>query len=139
MLPFILSVACNNGTFTNGTCFGEAWLRATNGGQPTGAIATYMSYISQSWDPPMCGQDEVVDLLVQDQIVIVSGEVAHDDFTGGLAVKAQSISTLAQARQNYAAELPLYCKLRHCPFDRVVICNIDEGAFPRPRGSNCSK
>ncbi|MFH1841869.1 MAG: C25 family cysteine peptidase [bacterium] len=73
MLPFICSVACNNGTFTGTTCFGEAWLRASNGGTPTGAIATYMSYISQSWDPPMYAQDEVADLLVTDQKRTVGG------------------------------------------------------------------
>lgn len=64
-LPFIWSVACSNGDFVNHTCFGEAWLRATNNGEPTGAIATLMSTISQSWDPPMSGQDEMVDILVE--------------------------------------------------------------------------
>ena len=72
-LPLIISVACNNGTFTEATCFGEAWLRATNGSNPTGAIATYMSYISQSWAPPMYAQDEVVDLLVADEKRTVGG------------------------------------------------------------------
>jgi len=64
MLPFIWSVACVNGNFTSTTCFAEAWLRATHGSEPTGAIAVYMSSINQSWNPPMCGQDEMVDLLV---------------------------------------------------------------------------
>ena len=64
LLPFITSVACNTGEFQSGTCFGEAWLRATNGGEPTGAIGFYGSTISQSWAPPMCAQDEFVDLLV---------------------------------------------------------------------------
>jgi len=73
MLPFICSVACNNGTFSGGTCFGEAWLRATNGGVPTGAIAAYMSYISQSWDPPMYAEDEAVDLLCADVMRTVGG------------------------------------------------------------------
>ncbi|MBD3221533.1 T9SS type A sorting domain-containing protein [bacterium] len=72
MLPFISSVACNNGTFT-GTCFAETWLRATDGGTPTGAIAAYMSYISQSWNPPMCGQDHAVDLLVEDRMRTIGG------------------------------------------------------------------
>jgi hypothetical protein len=72
MLPFICSVACNNGTFT-GTCFAETWLRATDLGTPTGAIATYMSYISQSWNPPMCAQDHAVDLLVQDRMRTIGG------------------------------------------------------------------
>jgi len=62
-LPFIISVACLNGSFTSATCFAEAWLRATRSGEPIGAIATYMSSISQSWNPPMDAQDEAVDLL----------------------------------------------------------------------------
>ncbi|MDP6798080.1 MAG: C25 family cysteine peptidase, partial [Candidatus Krumholzibacteria bacterium] len=73
MLPFISSVACNNGTFSGGTCFGEAWLRATHNGAPTGAIAAYMSYISQSWSPPMCAQDESIDLLVNDEMRTIGG------------------------------------------------------------------
>jgi hypothetical protein len=64
MLPFIVSVACNNGEFDYGTCFGEAWLRATHNGQPVGAIGAYMSTISQSWDPPMEAQDEFNNILV---------------------------------------------------------------------------
>ena len=63
-LPFIWSVACNNGEFDSyNTCFAEAWLRATNNEGPTGAIAAFMSSISQSWDPPMDAQDEFNDLL----------------------------------------------------------------------------
>ena len=62
-LPFIYSVACVNGEFNLGTCFAEAWLRATSGGNPIGAVATYMSSINQSWNPPMDAQDEAVDLL----------------------------------------------------------------------------
>ena len=58
MLPFNVTVACNCGEFDSYTCFGEAWLRATNGGEPTGNIGAYMSSISQSWDPPMEAQDE---------------------------------------------------------------------------------
>ena len=62
--PYIWSVACNNGQF-DGTCFGEAWLRATNEttGRPTGAVGGMFSWISQPWVPPMTGQDEMVDIL----------------------------------------------------------------------------
>ena len=64
--PYIWSVACNNGQF-DGTCFGEAWLRATNSstGTPTGAIGGMFSWISQPWQPPMYGQDEMVDILTE--------------------------------------------------------------------------
>jgi len=64
MLPFITSVACNNGEFDTGTCFGEAWLRASHNGQPTGAIGAYMSTISQGWNPPMEAQDEFNNILI---------------------------------------------------------------------------
>jgi hypothetical protein len=65
MLPFIWAVACVNGNFVNGNCFAEAWLRAVYNEKPTGAIATLMSTINQSWDPPMDGQDEMVDIMVE--------------------------------------------------------------------------
>ncbi len=64
-LPFIFSVACVNGNFVNNTCFAEAWTRATHNGAPTGAMATIMSTINQSWNPPMCGQDEMNDILAE--------------------------------------------------------------------------
>lgn len=72
-LPFIFSVACVNGNFNGYTCFAEAWLRAANGGTPTGALATYMSSIDQSWSPPMDAQDEATDLLVGNQMRTFGG------------------------------------------------------------------
>jgi len=54
MLPFITSVACNNGEFDSYTCFAEIWMRATNNGEPTGSIANFMSTISQSWNSNGC-------------------------------------------------------------------------------------
>lgn len=66
MLPFIWSVACDNGSFKdNSACFGEAWLRSTNGSQPAGAIGAFMSSISQYWNEPMDAQDEMNDILVE--------------------------------------------------------------------------
>ena len=47
------------------------------------------------------------DLLAKDQIVIVEGSVAHDDYSGGLAVRAKGVRSLLQARQNYASELTI--------------------------------
>ena len=65
--PFFWSVACVNGDFTDITCFAETWLRATHNetGQPTGAIATLMSTINQSWAPPMEGQDHMNLILTE--------------------------------------------------------------------------
>lgn len=63
-LPFIWAVACVNGNFVGNTCFAETWLRATHNGQPTGALATFMSTINQSWLPPMHAQDEFNDIII---------------------------------------------------------------------------
>ena len=63
-LPLIVSCACNNGEFDNYTCFGEAWLRATHEGQPSGAVGVYASSRGQYWQPPMAAQDEITDLLL---------------------------------------------------------------------------
>ena len=65
-LPFIWSVACLCGQYDySSDCFAEAWMNATNGSNPTGAIGVLMSYISQPWNPPMYGQDECVDILTE--------------------------------------------------------------------------
>ena len=67
-LPYIISVACLNGKYDHsGPCFAEAWMRATNNstGNPTGAIGGMFSYIEQPWQPPMYGQDEMNDILVE--------------------------------------------------------------------------
>ena len=63
-LPFICTVGCKSGDF-GGTCLGEEFLRATNNGSPTGAIATFMSTVYQAWAPPMEAQDEMIDILVE--------------------------------------------------------------------------
>jgi hypothetical protein len=66
MLPFICSVACNNGEFDSyDSCFAETWMRATNNGEPTGAIGIFASTQSQSWDPPMDAEDEIIDILIE--------------------------------------------------------------------------
>ena len=64
--PFIWSTACLNGKFDE-NCFAEAWMRATNNntGAPTGAIGGMFSWTNQPWQPPMTGQDEMVDILCE--------------------------------------------------------------------------
>jgi hypothetical protein len=64
-LPLIWAVACVNGEFDNGTCFAETWMRKSQNNQPAGAASVFMSSINQSWDPPMCAQDEMVDVLAE--------------------------------------------------------------------------
>ncbi|MBD3223189.1 MAG: T9SS type A sorting domain-containing protein [Caldithrix sp.] len=71
-LPFIISVACNNGEFniSSGDCFSEAWLKKDGGG----AVLMLGSTISQPWDPPMRGQDYFMDLII--------GGYNYDEHTG---------------------------------------------------------
>jgi len=72
-LPFIFDVACVNGQFNGTTCFAEAWMRATDAGEPTGAVGIYASTINQSWAPPMSAQDEMADLLVAESKLSFGG------------------------------------------------------------------
>ena len=67
MLPYVISVACNNGQFDVGECFGESWMRSVNEatGAPCGAIGGMFSWISQPWTPPMYGQDEMNRILTE--------------------------------------------------------------------------
>jgi len=61
-LPFIVAVACVNGSFhnQNGSCFAETWLKKQNGG----AVVTWMSSINQPIGEPMRGQDYFYDILI---------------------------------------------------------------------------
>lgn len=61
--PFVVSVACNNGTFTQGTSLCEGWLNAKKNGVPTGAIAACGSSILMAWAEPMQTQDGMADLI----------------------------------------------------------------------------
>ena len=80
-LPFIFSVACLVGKYDHSSdCFAEAWMNATNGSNPTGAIGTLMSYISQPWIPPMWAHDECIDIIVG------SGTASNMHTYGGVSV-----------------------------------------------------
>jgi gingipain R len=63
MYPFSLQVACNNGTFHNGTCLSETFTRAKNSSGPLGAIASCGSTILMAWAEPMDTQDEIGDII----------------------------------------------------------------------------
>lgn len=67
-LPFVFDVACLNGNFAT-TCLAEKLLRVTSsefeGNLPVGAVAVIASTIEQDWAPPMSGQDEMIDVLIE--------------------------------------------------------------------------
>ena len=97
MLPIVWSVACLNGKYDYGQpCFGETWLRATNGTvnspdptQPTGAVGGMFSYISQPWQPPMYGQDEMVDVLVESYSSNIKRTLGGCSFDGNMKILDQ--------------------------------------------------
>ena len=70
MYGFFVPVACCVGDFDegegSGDCFGEVWIKHTANGAPAGGIGGAFSSVLQSWAPPMKGQDEMVDLVVED-------------------------------------------------------------------------
>jgi gingipain R len=63
--PLVISVACNNGTFTSGTCISETWMRATNNSTPSGSIAACGSSILMAWAEPMQVQDEMAEIIAE--------------------------------------------------------------------------
>ena len=63
--PFVISVACNNGTFVGQTCLSEAWLRADNNAAPAGGIAAAGSSILMAWAQPMQTQDEMAEIIAE--------------------------------------------------------------------------
>ncbi|MFY7666971.1 C25 family cysteine peptidase, partial [Flavobacterium sp.] len=63
--PFVVSVACNNGTFVGGTALCESFLTASQGLNPTGAIAACGSSILMAWAEPMQTQDEIAALITR--------------------------------------------------------------------------
>jgi gingipain R len=63
--PLVVSVACNNGTFTSGTCLSEAWLRADHASTPAGAIGAAGSSILMAWAQPMQTQDEMTEIIAE--------------------------------------------------------------------------
>lgn len=65
MYPFVVSVACNNGTFVGKTCLAEDLLSATYNNSPAGAIASVASTILMAWAEPMETQDEMTNILTE--------------------------------------------------------------------------
>jgi gingipain R len=65
--PFVVSVACNNGTFTSGTSLCEAFMNVRFDNLPAGAIAAAGSSILMAWAEPMQTQDEMTELIIGSQ------------------------------------------------------------------------
>ena len=110
-LPIVWSVACLNGKYDHSQpCFGETWLRATNGTvnapdptQPTGAIAGMFSYISQPWQPPMYGQDEMVDVLVESYSNNIKRTMGGCSYDGNMKILDQYGQNANDGKGTYLA------------------------------------
>ena len=72
-LPWIVSVACRTGQFTDKTCFAEVWMRATDNGEPTGAVGIYASTVGMQWSVPLPALFEINHLLVTEQMRTLGG------------------------------------------------------------------
>jgi gingipain R len=94
--PFVISVACNNGTFVGATCLSEAFLSAGTPAQPKGAIAMAASSILMAWAEPMETQDEMTNILTK----IYSNN--EKETLGGLFYNAQ-IGMLTAYNNSYTA------------------------------------
>ena len=51
--------------------------------------------------------DRFAELLVSDAILVCSGQVSFDDYSGGITMTARDIMTIADARENYVSSLDL--------------------------------
>ncbi|MFC1573037.1 C25 family cysteine peptidase [Candidatus Eisenbacteria bacterium] len=120
MLPWIVSVACVNGKFHTGTCFAESWMRASDGGQPTGAIGMYASTVNMSWAPPMAAQDETVDLLVGGEkrtfgALCFSGSCQMMDEYGGGASEFKNWHIFGDPSLRVRSDTPTLLTVGHDP------------------------
>ncbi len=52
--------------------------------------------------------DTFAELLVTDAILVCSGQVSFDDYSGGITMTARDIMTIADARENYVTSLDIH-------------------------------
>ncbi|MFO7677392.1 MAG: C25 family cysteine peptidase [Thermoplasmatota archaeon] len=125
MLPYIVLVACLSGAFGSSyePCFAEAWLRATNDdtGEPTGAIGVFASTKSQSWNPPMAGQLEIVNLLVSGINTAIGALSYHgtmymvDQYASGGPVEARTWTLFGDPSLQIRTDIPASMTVIHEP------------------------
>jgi hypothetical protein len=125
MLPYVSFVACLSGAFGSSyePCFSEAWLRATNDdtGEPTGGIGVFASTKSQSWNPPMAAQFEIVNLLVEGVNTAIGALSYHgtmymmDQYTSGGAVEARTWTLMGDPSLQIRTDIPASMNVIHEP------------------------
>ena len=142
--PFVVSVACNNGTFTSGTCISEAWQRASSSGSPTGAIAAAGSSILMSWAPPMASQDEIVDILVESYpnnkmhsigALFYSGQMKMlDDYPNPGKEVVETWVLFGDPATLFRSDIPSYFVVEHSETEEIgltsttILCDVENAA-----------
>lgn len=95
--PFVISVACNNGTFVGSNSICEGFLKASYDNQPTGAIASCGSSILMAWAEPMQTQDEMTELIVKSNTENIKKSLGGLFYNGQISMlEAYNQSTTAQ-------------------------------------------
>lgn len=72
-------------------------------------------------------------LLVKDKIVIVTGQVSHDDFNGGLKLSAREMVDLSEARAKYVKSITV--SLKDEQVNRPMLQRLQHAIEPYRRGS----
>ncbi|MGB2079500.1 MAG: OB-fold nucleic acid binding domain-containing protein, partial [Vibrio sp.] len=77
--------------------------------------------------------EKYAELLEQDKIVIVSGQVSFDDFNGGFKMSAREVMSLADAREKYAKGVSL--SLEHTQINQQFFDKFNQIIAPYRGGS----
>ncbi|MDF7671000.1 DNA polymerase III subunit alpha [Orbaceae bacterium ESL0721] len=72
-------------------------------------------------------------LLVKDKIVIITGQISHDDFNGGLKMSVREVVDLSEARAKYVKGIALTLKEEQA--DRMLLQQLQQLLEPFRKGS----
>lgn len=72
-------------------------------------------------------------LLQKDAILVMEGEVSHDDYTGNLKLTANKVSSLVEAREHYASDIRIQMHHAQLPKNyEMVLKNILQAHLADP-------
>ncbi|GHE85428.1 DNA polymerase III subunit alpha [Thalassotalea profundi] len=79
--------------------------------------------------------DTFADLLVNDAILVCSGQVSFDDYSGGITMTGRDVMTVADARENYVTSLDIHVEKSRVSNDFVtqlekILTPYKEGTCP---------
>ncbi|VDZ95794.1 DNA polymerase III subunit alpha [Salmonella enterica subsp. enterica] len=80
--------------------------------------------------------DKYQQLLEKDRILIVSGQVSFDDFSGGLKMTAREVMDIDEAREKYARGLAI--SLTDRQIDDQLLNRLRQSLEPPPLGDHSS-